>query len=103
MAHYRATISDPARIHATCEDYRAGWGADRINDEADWAVQNKIACPMLALWGAQGIPSETTGPLSIWQRWATTVTGAAIDCGHYLPEESPQATAKALLNFFSAR
>ncbi|HEX3858951.1 MAG TPA: alpha/beta hydrolase [Pseudolabrys sp.] len=102
MAHYRATISDPARIHATCEDYRAGWGADRINDEADWAAQNKIACPMLALWGAQGIPSETTGPLSIWQRWATTVTGAAIDCGHYLPEENPQATAKALLEFFSA-
>jgi haloacetate dehalogenase len=57
---------------------------------------------MLALWGAQGIPSETTGPLSIWQRWATTVTGAAIDCGHYLPEENPQATAKALLDFFSA-
>ncbi len=103
MAHYRATISDPARIHATCEDYRAGWGADRINDEADWAAQNKISCPMLALWGAQGIPSETTGPLSIWQRWATTVTGAAIDCGHYLPEENPQATAKALLDFFSAR
>jgi haloacetate dehalogenase len=102
MAHYRATISDSARIHATCEDYRAGWGADRINDEADWAAQNKISCPMLALWGAQGIPSETTGPLSIWQRWATTVTGAAIDCGHYLPEENPQATAKALLDFFSA-
>jgi haloacetate dehalogenase len=40
--------------------------------------------------------------LSIWQRWATTVTGAAIDCGHYLPEENPQATAKALLDFFSA-
>jgi hypothetical protein len=29
------------------------------------------------------------------------VQGAAIDCGHYLPEENPQATAAALLAFFA--
>ena len=102
MDHYRAAISDPVRIHTTCEDYRAGWGADRRNDEADWAAQNKIGCPMLAIWGAQGIPSETTGPLAIWKRWASNVSGGAIDSGHYLAEENPAATAKALLDFFSA-
>jgi pimeloyl-ACP methyl ester carboxylesterase len=26
--------------------------------------------------------------------------GFAIDCGHYLAEEAPDATAKALLDFF---
>jgi haloacetate dehalogenase len=30
------------------------------------------------------------------------VRGFAIDCGHYLPEENPQATARALLDFFGA-
>jgi hypothetical protein len=28
------------------------------------------------------------------------VRGAAIDCGHYLPEENPDAVSKALIEFF---
>ena len=101
LDHYRAFMSDPTRIHATCEDYRAGWGADRTNDEADWTVQKKIACPLLAIWGSRGIPSERMATLETWKRWATDVRGGPIDCGHYLPEENPQATAKALLDFFA--
>jgi pimeloyl-ACP methyl ester carboxylesterase len=31
------------------------------------------------------------------------VRGFPIDCGHYLPEENPQATATALLAFFAGR
>jgi hypothetical protein len=31
------------------------------------------------------------------------VQGAAIDCGHYLPEENLQAPAAALLAFFAGR
>jgi haloacetate dehalogenase len=100
MEHYRAMICDPARVHATCEDYRAGWSTDRVNDERDWEKQNKIACPLLAIWGAQGIPSETTGPLAVWKRWASDVRGGPIDCGHYLCEEAPDATAAALIGFF---
>jgi haloacetate dehalogenase len=58
---------------------------------------------MLALWGASGIPSETRSPLDTWREWAKDVRGFAIDCGHYLPEENPQATAKALVDFFAGR
>jgi hypothetical protein len=47
------------------------------------------------------IPSETRSPLDTWREWANDVKGAAIDCGHYLPEENPQATAAALLAFFA--
>jgi len=42
-------------------------------------------------------------PLDTWREWANDVPGAAIDCGHYLPEENPQATAAALLAFFAGR
>ncbi|MBV9261856.1 MAG: alpha/beta hydrolase [Pseudolabrys sp.] len=100
MDHYRAFMSDPTRIHATCEDYRAGWSTDRINDEKDRAGQKKITCPMLALWGDKGIPSDRASPLDTWKRWATDVRGNPIDSGHYLPEENPQATADAMLEFF---
>ena len=41
------------------------------NDEADRAAGRKIECPMLALWGATGIPPEAgTGPLATWREWA---------------------------------
>jgi haloacetate dehalogenase len=101
LAHYRAFFSDPSRIHATCEDYRAGQTSDLAADERDHAAGNKIACPMLALWGAAGIPSETAGPLKIWREWAANVEGKAIDSGHFLAEENPQATAAALVEFFT--
>ena len=101
LAHYHAFFSDPLRIHATCEDYRAGRTTDLKNDEADRAAGKKIACPLLALWGAAGIPSEAeSDPLATWREWATDVRGFAVDCGHYLPEESPDAVSKALIEFF---
>jgi haloacetate dehalogenase len=102
LAHYRAFFQDPLRIHATCEDYRAGRTTDLAIDEADHAAGKKISCPLLAIWGATGIPSETTGPLVTWREWAHDVRGFAVDSGHYLPEENPDATAAALLEFFSA-
>ena len=103
LAHYRAFFKDPSRIHATCEDYRAGRTTDLAIDEADRAAKKKITCPMLVLWGAGGIPSETRSPLDTWREWAKDVHGYAIDCGHYLPEENAPATAKALIDFFTAR
>lgn len=101
LAHYRAFFQDPSRIHATCEDYRAGRTSDLVADEADRAAGRKIACPLLVLWGEGGIPSQTRSPLAIWREWATDMRGQAIDCGHYLPEENPGATADALLDFFA--
>lgn len=102
LEHYRASFSDPARIHAQCEDYRAGYGADLANDEADRAAGNTIACPLLALWGGVGIANETGGPLKIWRQWAPQAQGHPIDSGHFLTEENPDATVKALLEFFTA-
>jgi haloacetate dehalogenase len=38
--------------------------------------------------------------VDIWQAWCEDVRGNAIECGHYLPEEAPQETASAILEFF---
>ena len=100
LAHYRASFTDPLRIHASCEDYRAGQSTDVAYDEVDRKTGNKIACPMLALWGAGGLPRDLD-PLAVWREWATNVQGAAIDCGHFLCEEAPDATAAALIEFFT--
>jgi haloacetate dehalogenase len=103
LAHYHAFFQDPLRIHATCEDYRAGRTTDLAHDEESRAAGQKISCPLLALWGAAGgIPAETDDPLATWREWATEVRGFSIDSGHYLAEEAPAATAKALMEFFAA-
>jgi haloacetate dehalogenase len=39
--------------------------------------------------------------LNIWRQRAKTVTGEALSCGHYLPEEAPDATYVRLHAFFS--
>ncbi len=105
LEHYLAAFRDPSRLHAMCEDYRAGAYADFEIDRADREAARKITIPMLALWGDAGIaraaatPLATT-PLETWQAWATKVSGAPIDSGHFLTEENPDATAKALREFF---
>jgi haloacetate dehalogenase len=99
LDHYRAFFKQPARLHATCEDYRAGQTTDFEHDDADRKAGRKIEAPLLALWGATGIPSAGENPIDVWRRWASNVSGKAIPCGHFLAEEAPQETAAELLPF----
>ncbi len=98
---YRAFFSEPARLHATCEDYRAGATFDLAADEADFIAGNRISCPTAVFWGENGIPSRTDGPLRIWKEWCENLQGRAIRSGHFLAEENPEDTAKAILDFFA--
>jgi haloacetate dehalogenase len=99
LSRYRAQLHDPQRLHALCEDYRAGAGPDVDHDEADRAAGRRIAAPLLVLWGSAGIARGGTSPLAVWKDWATDVRGGPIDCGHFLPEENPEATLAALMPF----
>jgi haloacetate dehalogenase len=99
LAHYRAALNEPSRIHATCEDYRAGATLDRADDEADQSAGKKITAPLLVLWGGRGLGGGDASTLDIWRQWATQVQGQPIEGGHFLPEENPEATLEALLAF----
>jgi haloacetate dehalogenase len=101
LAEYERCFSDPAVIHASCEDYRAAASIDLADDEAD--LERTIACPVLALWGRRGLMERHFDVLATWrERSAGLVVGHALECGHFLPEERPEATAEALLEFFAA-
>jgi haloacetate dehalogenase len=99
LAHYRAFFADPARIHATCEDYRAGATLDLAADHESRAKGETIACPVHVLWGEAGIPAGGASPLDAWKVFAPKVAGEAIAGGHFLPEENPAATLAALEPF----
>lgn len=102
---YLAQLRNPARLHAICEEYRAGAGIDRVHDAADRRAGRRISCPVLALWSAIG-PLEQWygdlgGPLGVWRELAGTVSGGPVSGGHFFPEEHPRPTAAALSEFFS--
>jgi len=85
-------------IHASCEDYRAGASIDLVHHEEDF--DKKISCPLQVLWGSKAFVEELYDPIKVWEEWALNVEGQSIDCGHFLPEESPIETYNAIINFF---
>jgi haloacetate dehalogenase len=99
MAHYRAAFNDPLRIHAFCEDYRAGATIDRELLLSDKAAGKKVATPTLLLWGEASFPASGPSLLDAWRDFLPEPNGAALDCGHYLAEEAPTGTVEKLEAF----
>ena len=96
---YLRCFSNPDTIHASCEDYRASASIDLEHDAAD--VGLKLDIPLLVLWGATAMVGNKYDMLRAWREVATDVTGFAVPGGHYLPEEAPDETYQALLDFFT--
>jgi len=100
LAEYERCFSDPATIHATCEDYRAAAGIDLEHDAAD--ADARIECPLLALWGTMGVVNRMFDPVRDWGGAANDVRGKALASGHFLAEEAPDETFAALHGFFGS-
>jgi len=96
---YIRCFRDPRTIHATCEDYRAAATIDLVHDRKD--LRRKIRMPVLVLWGKQGVIERMFDPLKDWREVARNVTGHALDCGHFLPEEKPQQVLAELRRFLA--
>ncbi|QRX84875.1 alpha/beta fold hydrolase [Glaciimonas sp. PAMC28666] len=100
-AEYLRCLRDPLTIHGICEDYRASAGIDLDHERSDLAAGRKIQCEMLALWGGNGVIEKCFDPLAEWQLLANKVSGRALDCGHYIPEDAPEALLAEVLPFFA--
>ena len=98
-AEYTRCILDPRTVHGICEDYRASAGIDLDHDRTDLAQGRKVGCPMLVLWGAQGVVGKVVDPLAEWNLVARDVRGKSLDCGHYMAEEAPEAILAEVLPF----
>jgi haloacetate dehalogenase len=91
---------DREMIRATNEEFRAAASIDLVHDAAD--SEKKIACPVLVLWSAIGMWAKYD-ILKTWrERCAGYLYGEALNCGHFLPEEAPDETARKLTDFLSS-
>jgi haloacetate dehalogenase len=99
LAEYERCFSDPAAIHAMCEDYRAAATIDLEHDRAD--AGRRIECPLRVLWGEHGVVHKLFTPLADWQAKARLpVTGRTTPSGHYIAEQVPELLVEDLLEFF---
>ena len=99
-AQYLEAIKDPACLHAMCEDYRASVTIDLEHDRADRAKGTRLSQPLRVLWGQHGMIERCFDPINDWLEVAQSVSGRALDTGHYLPEEQPQEVAQEIRQFF---
>jgi haloacetate dehalogenase len=99
---YRDALKQPGAVHAMCEDYRASATIDLEHDRADLERGHKIACPLRVLWGKEGVIEKCFEPVAEWRRVARDVSGRALPCGHYIPEEAPDALIAEMLGFFES-
>lgn len=101
VAEYARHFRKTSVIEAACEDYRAGATIDREHDRVDREAGRRIGCPTLIVWGNNSMSLRASAPLEVWRVWAADVREVELDCGHFVPEEQPEACAAALHEFFT--
>jgi haloacetate dehalogenase len=98
-AEYARCFCNPETVRSTCAEYRSV-ELDLQHDEADRG--RKLECPVV-LWGMNTTkrPGWQTGKrldmLATWRERAVDVRGKGLDCGHFVPEEQPEALVRELL------
>lgn len=98
---YETLLKDPEAVRATCEDYRAGPSVDMREQEEDEREGRKVRAPLRVLWGARGVVEKLFDGVGDWKMVHETgeVSGEAVDSGHFIPEENPEAVLKHIKEF----
>jgi haloacetate dehalogenase len=99
---YVLAMSDPACLHAMCEDYRAAASIDLEHDRQSIAQKQLLEMPVRVLWGEFGQVNACFKPLEDWQKLGTDVSGQTLQSGHYIPEEIPEGLIAEARAFFAA-
>lgn len=99
---YVEGLSDPATVHAMCQDYRASASLDMEEQRRDLAEGRHIKCPLRVLWGKNGVIEKGFDALAEWRKVTekgVSVDGHTVDSGHYVPEEAPDEVVTAIQEF----
>lgn len=96
---YLTANATPEAVTAMCECFRAGYHIDQHHDLDDRENGRKITCPTLVMWGLENVVGKYFDVESIWNSWCDQASFAPMPGGHFIPEEAPVASYKALNDF----
>lgn len=97
---YTRVFRDPDHVAATCADYRAAASIDLVHDRHDRELGRRVGVPLLTMWGQSSYVGRAFDVVDIWRAYASDVTAMPMASDHYIPEEAPDSTYMALLQFF---
>jgi pimeloyl-ACP methyl ester carboxylesterase len=104
IEEFAPTYRQPGAMRAGFNLYRAV-GEDAKVNAAQLATGFRLPMPVLAIGGGCSYPharGRGTEPEESLRRVAVNVRAAVIpECGHFVPEEQPQALNRLLLDFFA--
>ena len=96
LAEYLRVFTKAGGLRAGLAYYRAAGLSAQQNREL--SGRGKLAMPVLALGAEQGSIADMASPL---RAYAEDVRGGVVaHCGHFIPEEQPEAAAQELASFF---
>jgi len=102
LQEYLRAFRNPETVHAACEDYRAAATIDIAHDNEDDRLGRQVTCPLLVLWGQDGVIESCFDALELWRKRSLQVEGKSLPGGHYLAEQHPQLVVDELLRFLLA-
>lgn len=102
-ADYAAGIRRPGSAQAVCDDYRAAAGIDLAHDRDGRARGERLRQPLAVRWAAHGAVGRCFDVPALWREAVADparLDARALDCGHYIAEEQPEALLADALPFF---
>ncbi|KAK2626165.1 hypothetical protein QTJ16_004427 [Diplocarpon rosae] len=104
VAEYMGMFRDEEGVHAMCEDYRAAATIDLVEARRDRDEGRKIQCPVRVLWGRSGVIEKSFDCLREWRAVSEgSVSGEAVESGHYIAEEIPGVLLKHVGEFLGGK
>ena len=91
MAHASAIRRDECGVRVVHSGARKGGPHDHTG--------RRISSPLHVPWSGRGALASWDDTLAVWREWTDDVSGAALDCGHFLMEEAPAETPAAVRRF----
>lgn len=100
LAEYERCAGLPGWATGVCEDYRASATIDLEHDRQGRQAGERVRQPLRVLWGERGVVGANFDVPGLWSAVADDVSGRALPCGHYLPEEAPGHVLREAAAFF---
>ncbi|AKZ62138.1 alpha/beta hydrolase [Herbaspirillum hiltneri N3] len=97
LDEYERVFSAPGAVRAALSYYRIAFSPEGLAQSRDRG-EKKLPMPILAMGAEHGVKDALLDTL---RSIGSDVQGGVLQgCGHYMPEEMPDAIADALLRFF---